>query len=103
MKKAKKIRLLVIVLVLLVIIAAAAGLFSKKAGGEERAEARASIEETVSRLALQCYLIEGAYPQGLEYLEENYGLIVNQEDYLILYTPLAENLPPSVRVLDREE
>ena len=103
MKKAKKIRLIIIAVLLVIVVAAAAGLFSRRAGADERAETRASIEATVSRLALQCYIIEGAYPEGLDYLEANYGLIVNQEEYLIVYRPVAENLPPSVQVLDREE
>lgn len=60
-----------------------------------------SIRETVMERALQCYVIEGAYPQDLAYLEDNYGLTVNREDYLVVYTPFAENLPPEVKVIDR--
>ena len=62
-----------------------------------------SIRDTIMSRALQCYVIEGAYPEGLEYLQENYGLTVNTEEYLIIYTPYAENLPPEVQVIWREE
>ena len=50
------------------------------------------------RRARQCYVIEGAYPQDLRYQEENYGLAVNHEEYLIVYNAFAENLPPEIRV-----
>ena len=48
--------------------------------------------------ALQCYVIECSYPSDIEYLEENYGLIVNHKDFRIMYTPVAENLPPQIKV-----
>ena len=67
---------------------------------EEQAEA---IKDTVSRRALQCYVIEGAYPESLDYLVENYGLAVNREDYKIVYIPYAENLPPEVKVIYKKD
>ena len=71
-------------------------------GGRERADdAARSIKDTIGRRALQCYVIEGAYPPDLAYLEENYGLVLNKEDYLIVYDVFAENLPPEVRVIAR--
>ena len=65
---------------------------------QQQAEA---IKDAVSERALQCYVIENAYPESLAYLEENYGLTVNKEDFKIVYTPYAENLPPDVRVIWR--
>ena len=44
-------------------------------------------------------MIEGAYPESLDYLVENYGLAVNTEDYRIIYIPYAENLPPEIKVI----
>lgn len=63
------------------------------------AEQTASIRDTVYARALQCYVIEGAYPESLDYLVENYGLAVNTEDYRIVYIPYAENLPPEIKVI----
>ena len=70
---------------------------------EDKQEQIAAITDTIYERALQCYVIEGAYPESLEYLEENYGLAVNRESYYIVYTPFAENLPPDIRVIEREE
>jgi hypothetical protein len=58
-----------------------------------------AIKETVRERALQCYVIENAYPESLSYLEENYGLTVNKEDYLIVYDLFAENQPPTIKVI----
>ena len=65
---------------------------------EMQAEAR-SIEDAVKERALQCYVIEDAYPESLSYLEKHYGLAVNKEDYKIIYTPFAENMPPQIKAI----
>ena len=60
-----------------------------------------AIREAVRRSALQCYAVEGVYPPNLQYLEDNYGLQVNTEDYYISYEAFASNLPPTVKVVGR--
>ncbi len=90
----------VIVAIIAVVLIIPAAVSARK---EETQESVRSITETVQERALQCYVIEGAYPSSLSYLEENYGLTLNQEDYLVVYKPVAENLPPDVRVIDREK
>ena len=61
----------------------------------------AAIREAVRRSALQCYAVEGVYPPDLQYLEENYGLQINHEDFYVAYDAFASNLPPTVRVTRR--
>lgn len=58
-----------------------------------------AIEDTIRERAMQCYVIEDAYPESLAYLEKNYGLAVNKEDYKIIYAPFAENMPPQIKVI----
>lgn len=67
---------------------------------EEQAEA---IRQAIYDRALQCYVIEGAYPESLSYLEENYGLTVNHKDYVVAYSAFAENQPPEIRVRVRKK
>ena len=38
-----------------------------------------------------------------EYLEKNYGLTVNTEDFQVIYKPYAENLAPDIRVVHKED
>ena len=93
-------RKFIIALVLAAVILVAAVL--AWAGAKTRdnmADQTGSIKDAVYARALQCYVIEGAYPESLDYLVENYGLAVNTEDYRIIYIPYAENLPPEIKVI----
>ena len=57
-----------------------------------------SIRNAILNSAKQCCAIEGSYPPSLEYLEENYGLVVNRQNYIITYSIFAENILPNVIV-----
>ena len=70
---------------------------------DESEETIKSIREAVMDKALQCYVIEGAYPSKLSYLQDNYGLIVNTNDYYIDYRAAGENLAPQVVVVPKNE
>lgn len=65
-------------------------------------ESAAAIQEAVRRSALQCYAVEGVYPPNLAYLEENYGLQVNTNDFYVSYEAFASNLPPDIRVVSKQ-
>lgn len=69
--------------------------------GKAREQAAQSLRETIMERALQCFAIEGAYPQSLSYLEQHYGLSVNSSDYLITYEAFASNIPPTVMVVPK--
>lgn len=60
-----------------------------------------SIKNAVLRSAVQCYAVEGCYPQSLEYLEQNYGLQLNHKQYFVDYQVFASNVMPDVAVLLR--
>lgn len=61
----------------------------------------ASIRNTILNSAMQCAAIEGSFPTNLAYLEENYDLRINHEDYVVIYEVLASNAVPSVVVMPR--
>ncbi len=96
----KKTGLLAAVLVVLFLFALTVFSFSHM-GRDVSEEGAAAIRETVRRSALQCYVVEGVFPPDLQYLEKNYGLQVNTEDYLVVYDCFASNLPPTIRVIAR--
>lgn len=70
-------------------------------GQDMEEESIAAMRAAVERSARQCYVVEGAYPPSLTYLEENYGLQINSEDFYIVYDIFASNIPPAVRVVRR--
>ncbi len=88
-----------IIAALIVVIGVLAG--AARTGKRDMDKQAESIAEAVSERALQCYVIENAYPESLAYLEENYGLTVNKKEFQVIYTPFAENLPPDIRVVYR--
>ena len=61
------------------------------------------MKNAVIRSAVECYAVEGAYPDSLSYLEQHYGLTVNHRDYIVSYEAYAGNQLPDVRVLVRGE
>lgn len=61
------------------------------------------IIETVSKLSLKCYSIEGRYPQDIQYLKDYYGLLLNENDYQIIYHYEGDNLAPTIRVYAKEK
>jgi hypothetical protein len=55
-------------------------------------------KEAIFRATVQCYSIEGRYPQSLDYLEENYGLALDHDKYVYYYQAIAENIMPNIRL-----
>ena len=66
-------------------------------------EGRKQLEEALRRGAVACYAAEGIYPPNLEYLEEHYGVQVDEERYAVFYEVFASNLMPDITVLERDE
>lgn len=86
---------LVVVCILLCFLTAVSNLDEGKA-----LEEKAQLEEALTRAAVSCYAIEGAYPPSLEYLVENYGVQVNTQRFTVKYELYASNLMPDITVLD---
>jgi hypothetical protein len=99
--RAKKKTGLIVLILILLLIALLAVLRFGHSGRDVSEEGAEAIRETVRRSALQCYVVEGVYPPDLEYLENNYGLQINTEDYYVVYDCFASNLPPTIRVIAR--
>ena len=54
---------------------------------------------SIRRGAVQCYALEGAYPEDISYLKQRYGVAYDSELYYVDYTYLASNLMPDITVL----
>lgn len=69
---------------------------------DQGAEGKAQLESAVRQAAVACYAAEGVYPPDLAYLEEHYGLQVDETRYQVSYEIFASNLMPQITVLERE-
>ncbi len=59
------------------------------------------MEQAVRRSVVQSYAIEGRYPNSLEYLERNYGLILDRDRFVYHYRVNGTNLLPEIAVLKK--
>ena len=60
------------------------------------------VADSVRRSAISCYAIEGRFPsttEGVRYLEEHYGLVVDHKRYVVYYESLGDNIIPQIRVI----
>lgn len=72
-------------------------------GRDMKEESVAAMREAVERSARQCYAVEGFYPPSLKYLEENYGLQINTDEFSVTYDVFASNIAPAIQVLSRQK
>lgn len=86
--------LVISVIVLAVFIGAI--FFADKRLESERME---NLKEAVKRSAVSCYAIEGFYPSTIDYLEKNYGLVIDRESYTVYYEAYGSNMLPDITVL----
>lgn len=74
---------------------------ASNAGGSARRRELAAVKATVENGVTLCYAIEGAYPESVEYLTENYGLIYDKGKYIVHYDRFADNVRPIITILER--
>lgn len=67
------------------------------------AEQASRLEDSLRRAAVTCYAVEGRYPATLEYLLENYGVVVDEDAFSVRYEVLAPNLMPIIQVVELAE
>ena len=63
---------------------------------------RKQLEDSIRRACISCYSIEGIYPPTISYLQENYGLQLNDKHYTVFYEAFAENIMPEITVVIRQ-
>ena len=66
-------------------------------------ETKNTLETAVIHAVVQCYAIEGMYPPNIEYLEKNYGLIVDHNNYIVHYEVFASNILPDISIISLNE
>lgn len=87
---------------LLVAILAVFTLFSSSMVNTNVAREKEILENAIDRSVTQCYALEGTYPSNLTYLEENYGLLYNKEQFFIDYQYIGGNLRPDITIIERD-
>ena len=91
--------LLALVILAAVLLSFSTALSNLKVGRGE--EGRLQLEESVRRAAVTCYAVEGIYPPDLEYLQEHYGIQVDEKNYYVFYEVFASNMMPDITVVEK--
>ncbi|MEG0751529.1 MAG: hypothetical protein RR998_06730 [Oscillospiraceae bacterium] len=87
------------IIFVVVVALALAGISSTASAGERNG--LAETEHSIRRAVVECYALEGCYPPDLKYIENNYGIHVNQERYLVHYSANGGNVMPKIIVAER--
>lgn len=68
---------------------------------ETRQQQKKSLESAIRRNVVQCYAMEGRYPESIAYLEEHYGLTYDKEIFFVDYEILGSNMMPDITVIEQ--
>lgn len=90
--------LLLPVVVLAVLLVFGTALENLTAGSQT--ETMHQLEAALRQGCVACYAAEGIYPPSLEYLQQHYGIQIDESRYVIYYDIFAENLMPDITVLE---
>ena len=90
-----------ILLTVIILAAIVLGFVYAAGTASEKADAASVdlLEKTIRRAAVQCYAIEGFYPPDIDYLEENYGIIIDSSRFIVIYRAYMANNQPVIRVV----
>ncbi len=77
------------------------GISSLSSGTRQRQ--KESLENAIMRGITYCYAVEGAYPESLDYLRENYGLTYDENLFFVDYRVTGSNILPDVTIIERKE
>ena len=65
--------------------------------------AEESTKNAVLKGAVQCYAVEGRYPESLSYLEQHYGVSYDKDKFIVSYEITGSNRMPQVTVIALNE
>ncbi len=83
-------------LVLLAILVTGSGKLDSGSGQE----AAVRLESSLRRAIAAEYAVTGSYPERLDRIVSDYGIQADPDRFMVVYTPVAENIPPDLTVLD---
>ncbi len=62
-----------------------------------------TLRQALVESAVHCYALNGYYPESLEDLTKDYGILYDSQRFVVDYRPQGENLMPEITVIRKEE
>jgi len=75
----------------------------QKIGRSADANGAETLRESIQRATVQCYAVEGRYPPDVKYLEEHYGIKIDQKRFHVFYEGFASNIIPDITVVENKQ
>lgn len=58
-----------------------------------------TLRSAITESAVHCYAVNGSYPENLETLIQDYGIVYDKEHFFVDYQPQGENIMPEITVM----
>lgn len=71
------------------------------AAKQSRERQRQAVADSVENGITLCYSIEGEYPESLERLTESYGVVYDEDRFIVHYGYVGANIRPNVTVIGK--
>jgi hypothetical protein len=75
----------------------------QKMGSGQEAESLKQLDSSIRKATLTCYATEGVYPPTIDYLEENYGIQIDKDQYTVFYVIFGDNIMPDITVMEKQD
>ena len=80
---------------------AGAGLLFGRIDAVQGREETEIVRKAVKDAALNCYAVERAYPENVDYLRTHYRLAYDEERYFVTYDAFSSNVMPDIWVTEK--
>jgi len=91
----------IIKITIIVAVLALAVFLVGRLDAKQETEETQIVHDAIRNAAITCYAVEGAYPEDVEYLRENYQLAYDEDRFLVTYIPFAPNVLPTIYITQR--
>jgi hypothetical protein len=61
------------------------------------------LYQAINKAVVNYYAIEGRYPENLQEVVDTYGIVINEDKYIVTYDIFASNVKPDVEVIVKGE
>lgn len=90
---------LIITVVIFVAVVALVLFLMGRASATNDQEQQALLETALRKAAVTHYAIEGRYPATLEQIVDTYGIIIDENRFIVRYDVFADNMMPTIYVV----
>ncbi len=62
-----------------------------------------NLIQAIDNAVVSCYATTGAYPESIDEIIEKYGIIIDNEKFIVQYDVISSNVKPNVTIFVKEK